>query len=334
MKIGRLGERALIKRIAELTKAGERADGTVGIGDDAALTEPREGKWLATTKDMLVEGVHFLLPHISPRDLGYKALAVNLSDLAAMGAVPRHVFVALALPKETDADWILEFYHGLHELAAPHGVTVAGGDTVGSPGPLVVSITAQGEVAREKALLRSGAAPGDIICVTGPLGASAAGLQCVLHNAPCPRDIREEALRAHYRPVPRLAEGAFFAESGVVTAAMDLSDGLAKDLLEICEQSGCGALLLAEQIPVHAAAAAVARVCGMDPLAMALHGGEDYELLATVNPGHFGALAAAYAARFGRPLVAVGETSGSAGIEMTTNDGKREKLTFTGFQHF
>jgi thiamine-monophosphate kinase len=282
---------------------------------------------------MLVEGIHFLRGAVTAFDLGYKALAVNLSDLAAMGAKARYLYVSLALNKETEVDFVLDFYRGLKSLADRFAVQVAGGDTVGSPGPLVISITAQGE--GDKVLLRSGANPGDVLCVTGTLGASAAGLLLLLNPLTvCSAAVRQEALQAHYRPVPRLPEGQYLAATGVVTAAIDLSDGLLKDLGEICERSGCGAVLREKQLPLSFAAQTVAALTGKDPLDLALSGGEDYELLLAVKRECFPWVAGEFASRFGTPLYEIGEMCDSAEILMIKADGEREKLVFRGFTHF
>ena len=223
MKINEIGEQALIKEIAALTASTADREG-VGIGDDAALTRVADGTFVATSKDMLVEGVHFLLPGITAQDLGFKALAVNLSDLAAMGAKPRHAFVALALPAGTECEFVLDFFRGMMELAKSYGIAISGGDLVASPGPLVVSVTVQGEVRREQALLRRGARPGELVCTTGSLGASAAGLALLLQDIPCSDKVRAAALQAHFRPRPRVREGLWLAAGGVVTTAIDISD--------------------------------------------------------------------------------------------------------------
>lgn len=334
MRIGEIGERKLIEMLAAEVFSGQRDNLPVGIGDDAALTVPTPGKLLVTTKDMLVEEVHFLRRAITPFDLGYKSLAVNLSDIAAMGGAARHAYVALALPAELTVEYVLDFYRGMKELAGLHGVSVAGGDTVGSPGPLVISVTVQGEVDKDKALLRSGASPGDILCTTGALGASAAGLSVILGGLDCPPQEKKQALRAHLRPVPRLREAAFLAAASSVSAAIDLSDGLIKDTGEICQQSGCGALLYADRLPVHPAAVCIAALQGQDPLDVALNGGEDYELLLTVPPKAFLALGAAYFRNFGTRLLPLGEITATEGIFMITKEGNREKITFKGFRHF
>ena len=333
MKIGEIGEQGLIKKISMLTgKCGDHGD--VGIGDDAALTAVEPGKWLVTSKDLLVEDVHFLRNSITAVDLGYKSLAVNLSDIAAMGANPRHAYVGLALPRDITVEYVLDFYRGMQALASVHQVSISGGDTVRSPGPLMVSVTVQGEIDREQALLRSGATPGDLLCLTGPLGGSSAGLLLLLHDLDCPEQLRHTALTAHNRPVPRLAEAQFLAASGAVTAAMDTSDGLLKDLSEICDGSNCGAILFADKIPVHAVACDIAPLRQIEPLEMALSGGEDYELLFTVSAARFPALAAAYQQQFGLALYAIGEITRETGMVMVTKDGKRETIEFKGFQHF
>lgn len=334
MKIGELGERELIKKIALIVAPDGLEEGTVGIGDDAAVTPLASGQRLVTTTDMLVEGIHFLAGADSAAGLGHKALAVNLSDLAAMGASARYAFVSLALPGSTDVEFVLDFYRGMKETADRYGVRVMGGDTVGSPGPLVIGVTVQGEVRDGGAMLRSGARPGDFLCVTGRLGASAAGLLLLLQNQECPEKERRQALSAHLRPVPRLAEGEFLSATGAVTAAVDLSDGLLKDLFEICEQSGCGALLYEKDIPVHPAALCVATLQGSAPLDLALSGGEDYELLFAVAPERFAGLVRDYAARFQNPLYRIGEITSGDEILMVTRSGKKEKIIFKGFKHF
>lgn len=333
MRISLLGERELIKKIAAVV-GGVNDREAAGIGDDAALTRISAGLWLVTAKDMLVEGVHFLLPQTAPADLGYKSLAVNLSDLAAMGARPKNAFVALALHPETDSEFVLDFFRGMKELALQFDVAISGGDLVQSPGPLAVSVTVQGEVLREKALLRSGGLPGDVLCTTGPWGASAAGLLLLRENYNCPEDVREAALQAHFRPRPRVEEALWLVKSGAVRAAIDLSDGPLKDILEIMDASGCGAQFFARQIPVHPAAADVARLAGLEPLELALNGGEDYELLCAVPERIFDGLACEYAARFGTPLYPCGVLTEKKNLEMITDGGKREKISFTGYRHF
>ncbi len=333
MNIGQWGEKKLIREIAALMDSGLCEEGFVGIGDDAAVTVPTPGKRLVTSTDMLVEGVHFLRGAVPAYDLGYKALAVNLSDLAAMGAKARYLYVSLALSKDADVDFVLDFYRGLKSLADRFAVRVVGGDTVGSPGPLVISITVQGEA--NQVLLRSGAKPGDILCVTGTLGTSAAGLLLLIDPpSDCPETVRQEALNGHYRPVPRLPEGQFLAATGAVTAAIDLSDGCLQDLGEICERSGCGALLREKQLPVSFAAQAVAALTGRNPLDLALSGGEDYELLLAVKKECFAWLAGEFAVRFGTPLYEIGETCAGSELIMIKPDGEREKLVFRGFSHF
>ena len=333
MKISDLGERTLIKKIAQLAAKTVSPD-MVGIGDDAAVTRLSQGSWLVTSKDLLVEGIHFLLPEISAQDLGHKSLAVNLSDLAAMGSIPRQVYVALALPAHLDSEFVLAFYEGLTALAEHFKVAVCGGDTVASPGPLVVSITAQGEVRREEVLLRSGAQPGDVLCTTGPLGASAAGLLLLQADIDCPTALRRSALQAHYRPWPRVEEGLWLARQGVVTAAIDISDGLLKDVQEICEASRCGVLLREEKIPTHPVAEALAPLYNQAPLTLALNGGEDYELLFTVPRHAFSALAQAYQERFQTRIYMLGEMTQERKVQMITKEGNWEKLEFTGYQHF
>ncbi len=297
MRVGELGEAGVIERVVRaLPGAGDRLL-LRGPGDDAAvLTPPGEGP-LAWTADLLVEGTHFRRAWMPPSLLGHKSLAVNLSDLAAMGAEPVAFLLELGLPGDWPVDDLDAFCAGLGELARRSGVILAGGDTCASA-RLHVGISLLGRLPAGRGLGRDGARPGDQLAVTGPLGAAAAGLELLeagwrlgAKGEACPPAAGDggvpaaaaaAALRAHLAPEPELEAGRQLA--GLARAGLDLSDGLARDLRRLCAASGCGAYLVGEQIPVDGAAAAVWQARGRDPLLGAVAGGEDYRLLVALPP--------------------------------------------------
>jgi thiamine-monophosphate kinase len=279
-----MSELALIERIA--ARARRRPGTELGIGDDAALLSV--GGTAVVTQDLLVEGVHFRRETTGARDLGHKALAVNLSDLAAMAAEPVAALVGLCLPPGgLGDDAVDELYAGMEALAARHGVTVAGGDVTAGPA-LMLAVTAVGRAASGvPTLRRSGARPGDVLCVTGALGAAAAGLLLVERPelaAAVPGPVAGRLRAAHLRPEPRLAAGRSLARSGA-RAMLDVSDGLALDALRLARASDVRAVLEPTALPVAEGVAEVAAAAGRDAGRLAAAGGEDYELLAALPPG-------------------------------------------------
>jgi len=327
-------ERRLIELIRRAAPAvpGVR----VGIGDDCAVLEPSPGGALLATTDLLLEDVHFRRRYASPNDIGWKALAVNLSDVAAMGGRPRWALVALAVAETVVAADVEAFFAGALALAAEHGVAIVGGDTSASPGGWIVNVTVLGEAVHAP-LLRSTARPGDVVAVTGALGRAAAGL-ALLERGDAPgaggTAAGVDAAAAHLRPRPRVAEGQWLAAAGGVTAMIDLSDGLATDLAHVAEESRAGARVELARVPVGASARAVAAALGRDPVAWATSGGEDYELLLTCAPDAFARLAAGLAAATGTPLTAVGEvTPAGAGVRFV-DAGGHEMPVGPGFEHF
>jgi thiamine-monophosphate kinase len=266
-----LGEFDLIERF--FRRASRRRDVLLGVGDDAALLQVPPGCALVAATDTLVEGRHFL-PGAPPRSIGHRALAVNLSDLAAMGAEPAWVLLSLSLP-QPDERWLQGFADGLFALADAHGVELVGGDTV--RGPLVVTIEVLGFVDPARALTRRGARPGDLLYVSGWPGESAAGLAALLRGGStgAPDD---PLVRRHLYAEPRLALGRALA--GSATSAMDVSDGLLGDLTKLCAASGVGATLELDALPVSAEL--ISRYCREECEKLVLHGGDDYELLFTL----------------------------------------------------
>jgi thiamine-monophosphate kinase len=277
MDVSGLGEFGLIERLLRaLPPGGERL--AIGIGDDAAAWRSGAAFTLATT-DTLVAGVHFLAGRVAWRDVGWKALAVNLSDIAAMGGRPTFALVTLLLPPETPVEQVDEIYAGLGDCARQYGVAIAGGDIVASP-VLAITVALAGDADGAPDVLRRDAArPGDAIAVTGPLGGSAAGLYALQHDLDAARPEVRDAIARHARPQPRIAEGLAAVRAGV-RCGIDVSDGLVQDLGHICEASSCGAELFDVLIdPALAALVASGAVDSGGAFTLAAGGGEDYELL-------------------------------------------------------
>lgn len=335
MKIASLGEFPLIRRVAQRLPP-YRPDVRVGVGDDVAILELDEGTYLLATCDIQVEGVHFLRDAITPYQLGRKAAAINLSDIAAKGGEPLHFLVSLALPPETEVAWVDALYDGLREEASRYGADIVGGNMAKTDGPAVVDLFLLGQVPREHLLLRSGARPGDEVWVTGHLGDSAAGLALLLQpDLPVEPSAREAVLAAHLTPTPRVPEGQAIARQQQATAMIDLSDGLSSDIGHICEESHVGVRLWAERLPISPAARQVARLAGKAAWEWALGGGEDYELCFTALPGAGAALAKAVQQATGTPVTCVGEIlPEEAGRWLRLEDGREVPLTEAGWDHF
>jgi thiamine-monophosphate kinase len=334
MKIGQLGERGLIRLIRE--SLGTTDPGvSVGIGDDSAVLSPTPGTRLLATTDLLIEEIHFRRRYAGHADIGWKAMAVNLSDIAAMGGIPRFALVALACPPETTVQEIEALYAGMRAAAEPHGVSIVGGDTSASPQGLIVNVTLIGQISGEPRL-RSDARPGDLIAVTGSLGRAAAGL-AVLEADPPPKLARElvtEVSRAHLRPTARVAEGSFFGQADGVRAMIDCSDGLVTDLGHLVTESAVGARVWLDRLPISPAVGRVAEALEQDPIAFATVGGEDYELLLSVTPAALPALVSGLSQATGTELTVIGEIlPPEAGLRFVDAQGRPVALG-EGFEHF
>ena len=303
-----------------------------GMGDDAAVIETgRAGEYWLVTTDMLMEGVDFRREWTTPRLLGRKSIAVNVSDLAAMGARPRFFTVSLALPPDISQSWIRQFYEGLAETDSSQGAQLIGGDLSSSKSGIVISITALGESLKRKVLYRSGGKAGDTIYVTGSLGRSSAGLRLLQAGDTDPRSrAGREALQSHQAPLPRCEAGLWLAQCGLVHCMMDLSDGLSMDLPRMCKASGVGADVRLADLPVFAES----RKWGCDPVALALHGGEDYELLFAVSKPKCRLFEKTYPARL-PGITKIGEMTHAAGKICVIGPGnRRRRLPEHGFDHF
>lgn len=297
----------------------------LGVGDDAALIQPSAGMALAVSADMLVEGRHFF-PGADPAALGHKALAVNLSDLAAMGATPKWALLAIALP-QAEAAWLAAFSQAFFALAGRHGVDLIGGDT--TRGPLNISVTVLGEVAPGLALRRDAARPGDDVWVSGELGAAALGLRHLRGEIALTAAERDACLSRLHTPEPRVALG--LALRGVAHAAIDVSDGLLADLGHVLQASHLGAELDFAVLP--AAAAVSVRLPEKPAMTSLLAGGDDYELCFTAAPERREAVLAA-ALGAGVPVSRIGRITAAAGLRVNGPDGRPLDMEVTGFDHF
>ncbi len=335
MKISDLGEFPLIDRVARIVGV-ERADVVMGIGDDVAILDCGGEDWLLAKVDSQVEGTHYRTDLITPRQLGRRALAINLSDIAAVGGRPTHALVSLALQADTDVAWVDELYRGLREEGDRFGVVVVGGNMASSPGQAFIDVIVLGSVQRDHAILRAGARPGDSVLVSGRLGDSAAGLRLLLDaSLQVSEAEREPLLARHLTPVPRLLESAVIAGSGLATAMIDLSDGLSSDIGHVCERSAVGVRLWEEQLPISAGARHVAELCNEPGWRLALNGGEDYELCFTAPAADAGRLPARIEKQTGTAVTVVGEIlPKDEGRWFVLKDGREVELGAGGWDHF
>ncbi len=286
------------------------------IGDDCTTVECGADQVMVMTTDMLVEDVHFLRSASTAEEVGMKSLAVNLSDVAAMGAQPIATMLSLALPESAQGEWAEEFMRGYHKASAEAGVALVGGDTTASPDRISINVVAIGRAPKHSIKRRRDARVGDVVCVTGKLGISSKGLVDIMFG-----ELNTPAAKSHRRGQARIKEGVWLGTRGEVHAMMDLSDGIASDIRHIMEQSNVGAEIELKAIPTDY------------DIRYATTGGEDYELLLTVDAAHFTALAADFQAATGTSLTAVGRiTEGSTLV--WTEDGTPSDVELKGFTHF
>jgi thiamine-monophosphate kinase len=310
-----LNEKLLIERIRRAAATrGDRAGH--GIGDDCAVLSLPRGHEALITTDFSLEGIHFRREWHPPDSVGHRCLARGLSDIAAMGAIPRAAFLSLALPPELPQSWVDRFVAGLLKLAGRYSVPLAGGDTAQSPAGILVDIVVLGSVPTGRAILRAGARAGDFLYVTGTLGLAAAALNQLRDG----KELRPKSHPKHFYPQPPIAVGQFLREKKLASAMIDISDGLSTDLGHICDESGTGAVVYAEALPAAG---------GNDGLTLALHGGDEYELLFTAPPNRQVSKQIA-----GVPITRIGEILSGKGMRLATADGKTQPLKPAGWEHF
>jgi thiamine-monophosphate kinase len=328
MRSGFSSEAQMIRLLQRITGRAKDRRLVLPIGDDAAAFRTRPGCLTLVSTDALVEGIHFDLTYCSPEDVGWKALAVNLSDIAAMGGTPLYATTSIALTRRTSADFVVRLYRGLASIARQHAVTLIGGDTCRSLHGIFLDVTIIGEVKPTHMLTRRGAKPGDLLYVTGELGGSSIGLELLSRSRM--KVPRSATIRRHLRPQPRCAAGRFLAKRKLASAMIDLSDGLSTDLGRLCEQSRVGAFVEAGQLPLVKLPGRQGQHLPSDLLHYALHGGEDYELLFAVPPR----LSARVPKQIdGLPVHRIGRVTRTTGIWLLDSQRKL-RLHPRGFDHF
>lgn len=342
-----LDEFEFIRRLTKdkQSRAVQQACGVeTGIGDDAAVAYVSSGHQLVMTCDTMTEEIHFKRITMRDQDIGYKAMASAVSDIAAMGAVPRFALISVSFSKGTELSRMEAIYNGLYECANRWSVMVVGGDTTSSAGGITISVTVIGEVEAGKALLRSSAKQGDVLFATGMLGCSAAGLDYLLGRQLPSSDwpqaqaadssFIEQLIRAHGRPDPQVEAGLLLQRSGVCHALNDVSDGLASEAWEIAEASGVGIDLIEERIPVAGELMAYAEQTGKDPLDFILYGGEDYQLVGTMPAEHAIAMQMKFK-EAGLQLYIIGYVNAeTAGVRLVQSSGYAVPIEKKGYNHF
>jgi thiamine-monophosphate kinase len=330
-----MNEFDFIDKIRKLAnERGNRAGLVHGIGDDAAIFNADRGTSVVVSSDLLVESVDFDLQSTEPQFLGHKALAVSLSDIAAMGARPRWAVISIGVPPNVwQSDFTDSFYAGLFALADRYGVTVVGGDVSRTPDKLVIDSMVLGECAEGRGILRSGASVGDQIFVTGFLGDAAAGLRLLEHGARVGSSERpiDRLLLRQLKPEPRVGWGLLLGDQQLASAMIDISDGMSSDLNHLCVESEVGALIEASAVPIDPLVIELSGRRALDPLMLALHGGEDFELLFTVKPENVSKLPKRVD---GVTLTQVGEVKEKARGVFITEGARTWQLEPGGWKHF
>ena len=335
--VNELGEFGLIDRITGAF-TNERSSTVKGVGDDAAVIKCGDENMVIST-DLLVEGIHFDLMYSPLKHLGYKAVIVNLSDIYAMNATPEQITVSIAISSKFSVEAIEELYAGIREACRIYNVDLVGGDTTSSPRGMTISVTAIGKAKDEEITYRSGAKKGDIICITGDLGAAYLGLQILerekqlyISNPGIQPDLEDQKylLERQLKPEARKDSVKYFKDAGLLpTAMIDISDGLASDLMHICKASGVGAFLEEGKIPINEEAQLMAIKFKLDPITTALNGGEDYELLFTVDEKDLEKI------RYMPSVYIIGEiTAAEDGLKLHTTGGNIHDLKAQGWKHF
>jgi len=332
--ISSLGEFGLIERLRAACPEGSSPDVIVGIGDDTAVLRLDDRHALLATCDIQVQDVHFRLETISPEQLGRRAMAVNISDIAAMGGSPTYALVSMALPPDLPLATFDGIFEGMRAQMAEYSAGMIGGNLARTTGPLVIDVFMMGRIAIGHLVTRHGARPGDDIYITGETGRSSAGCAVLDKYGVSFPDEFADAVLAHRRPVPRVKEGTTIAQSGAATAMIDLSDGLAADLAHICRESNVGAEMYEAKIPCSTTVREIASALGENCRHYILYGGEDYELLFTARPEAEQEIQR-IAGVCGTPMRKIGRIlPPDGGIKLVEADGTRVDLHAAGWNHF
>lgn len=332
MKLAEIGEFGFIDLIADMFK-DLTLPGFLGIGDDCSVIPYNEKEDYVITTDLLIEDIHFLKTRITPKQLGYKSLAVNLSDIAAMGAIPAGSFLSLGIPADMEVGYLNALMNGYHILSEKYHVPLLGGDTTKSKKYLMINVVVIGRCKKGKARMRSMAQSGDVICVTGFLGDSAGGLEILLNNL---EETKEnlKLILCHHLPEPQINEGSWLAKQTGVNAMMDISDGISSDLSHILKASGKSAIVNIDELPVSDTLRNVATAERWNLDKLITSGGEDYVLLCTLKENSLDRIKNDFKAAFNKDLIPVGKiTEGVPRIKWIKN-GQEFILNKTGFDHF
>ena len=333
MTVHELGEFALLARLQRRLQPADAPSVVRGIGDDCAVLRPADGHDLLVTTDTQEEGVHFRRDWSTPEDIGWRCLAVNVSDIAAMGGVPLGAVVALSLSETLSVAFVEAMYDGLNDMASAYDCPIIGGNISKSAERLSVTITVLGSAPRGGAVYRASARAGDGIWVTGDLGGAKAGLEALIHPQAVAGLSTDAVLSRYRRPLPRLREALFLRQHGA-HSLIDLSDGMSSDLAHVCDASGVGAQLHADRIPISDETRKVADALGLDALTMALHGGEDFELCLTAPSAVAPSLEQGFRKRFDCSLTWIGTIQAGAGVALCHSDGGEVPLIAGGYDHF
>ena len=333
MKISKIGEFGLIEQVIAPEFKELVNKHITGIGDDAAIIPIDEHTSHVHTTDMLIEKTHFLREKITPYQLGYKSLSVNLSDIAAMGGKPIASYLSVGLPKDMEVEWVEEFMHGYKALSEVYQVPLLGGDTTSCEDKIIINVGVTGEIPVGNIKLRSGARENDVVCLTGPVGDSAGGLQVILNGLP-EEDDAQKLLEQHLTPPPHVTEGLWLSEFDSVHAMMDVSDGISSDLKHILKASRLKGTIELEQVPMSDALIRQAERHQWNPLELSVSGGEDYVLLLTVDPKEYESLAGKFHTNFGKPLYRVGYLEKGDPEIVYLKDKKEVKDLKEGYAHF
>ncbi|MCL6519084.1 MAG: thiamine-phosphate kinase [Armatimonadetes bacterium] len=335
MNLADIGEEVLIEHLMKEFSLPTSSEGlVVGVGDDAAVLDLGGPMLTIITTDMLAEGIHYRLDLVTPYELGWKSVASNISDIAAMGGLPTWTLISLGLKPDTDIGFVDEIYRGLVECAERFESKIIGGDTISVRQDSVIGICQMGKIEPNLIARRSGASPGDRILVTGWLGNSRAGLELLLRFG------TEEAAQLHgwlvgqhLTPIPRVLEAHAAVATNAIRAMMDISDGLGADLPKLCKASGVGAIVYASKLPISSDLQSAAERLGMDTLELVAGGGEDFELLMAVRPHDVKKVIKAIKEGTGTRVTEIGEFTEDKTVEIVMPDGSRRPL-WAGWEHF